>query len=381
MTATKNQAHFNINKSMKQTYSNFICVVATAAVLFASCKSGNQEHTAKPAAKDSVLVFILQKQEVNKVFSFPSELTALERAEIFAKVSGYVKSIKVDIGDVVRQGQVLAIIEAPEMVSNYAQASADVQFANSKYISSVDAFTRVENAAKVSGTVAAGELERLRNQMLADKAAVEAARAKQNTFAQLKNYLTIHAPFSGTITQRNADVGTLVGTTNTTPILILENHSFLRLRVPVQEAYSAAIPDSSFISFTVDALPEKKFYAKLSRKSGAISQDNRTETWEFIFGNSNHELKSGMYANASMKLGRKGNSFVVAPSAIATTLEKRFVIRLKDGKAEWIDVRNGMNVGDKIEIFGNLSEGDTILIKATDEIKPGKELAAKIQSK
>ena len=376
MTSTNNQFHFNINKSMKNSVFNFIIIIAAAAVLLASCKTGNKGQTAKPATQDSALVFILHKQEVDKVFLFPSELTALEKAEIFAKVSGYIKSIKADIGDVVRQGQVLATIEAPEMQSNYAQAAADVQVANSKYISSTDAFKRIENADKVSGTVATGELERIRNQMLADKAAVEAAKAKQNAFAQLKNYLTITAPFSGTIVQRNADVGTLVGTANTKPILILENNSSLRLRVPVQEAYSAAIPDSSFISFTVDAQPEKKYYAKLSRKAGAISKDNRTETWEFLFGNSNHELKSGMYANATLKLGRTGSSFVVAPAAIATTLEKRFVIRLKDGKAEWIDVRNGMNTGDKIEIFGNLNEGDTLLVKATDEIKVGTKLIA-----
>lgn len=379
MTLTNNQFHFNTNKSMKKLFHNYIYFVVVAGVLLPSCKSNNKEQIAKPTTQDSSLVFILQKQEVNKTFSFPSELTALERAEIFAKVSGYIKSIKVDIGDVVRQGQVLAIIEAPEMASNYAQASADVQYTNSKYISSTDAFKRIENAAKVSGTVATGELERLRNQMLADKAAVDAAKAKQNAFAQLKSYLTIYAPFSGTIVQRNADAGTLVGTTNTKPILVLENNSSLRLRVPVQEAYSTAIPDSSFISFTVDAQPEKKYYAKLSRKAGAISKDNRTETWEFIFGNSKHELKSGMYANATLKLGRTGSSFVVAPAAIATTLEKRFVIRLKDGKAEWIDVRNGMNTGDKIEIFGTLNEGDTLLIKSTDEIKEGTKLIAKVK--
>lgn len=378
MTTTNKSFHFNINKSMKNLFQPFIYIVA-AGVLFASCKSGNKEQTAKPVTQDSALIFILQKQEVDKVFSFPSELTPLERAEIFAKVSGYVKSIKADIGDVVRQGQVLAIIEAPEMASNYAQASADVQYANSKYISSTDAFKRIENAAKVSGTVATGELERLRNQMLADRAAVDAAKAKKNAFAQLKSYLTIHAPFSGTVTQRNADAGTLVGTTNAKPILILENNSSLRLRVPVQEAYSTAIPDSSFISFTVDAQPEKNYYAKLTRKSGVISKENRTETWEFLYGNSNHELKSGMYANATIKLGRTGASFVVAPAAIATTLEKRFVIRLKDGKAEWIDVRTGMNTGDKIEIFGNLNEGDTLLVKATDEIKAGTKLVAKIK--
>lgn len=379
MTSTNNQFHFNIKRAMKKSSINYFCAILVASVLFNACTSDNKEKQTKPVAQDSTTVFILQKQEVNKKFSFPSELTPLERAEIFAKVSGYIKTVKVDIGDKVQQGQVLAIIEAPEMLSNYAQASADVQFANSKYIASLDAFTRIENAAKVNGTVATGELEKSRNQMLADKAAHEATKAKLNAYAQLKDYLTIRSPFSGTIVQRNADIGTLVGTANNKPILVIENTATLRLKVPVQEAYTTALPDSSFISFTVDAQPDKKYFAKLSRKTGAINKDNRTETWEFIYNNSKQELKSGMYANATMKLGRSGTSFVVAPSAIATTLEKRFVIRLKDGKAEWIDVRNGMNTGDKIEIFGNLNEGDTLLMKATDEIKEGTKLIARLK--
>ena len=379
MTSTNNQFHFNIKRAMKKSSINYFCAILVASVLFNACTSDNKEQQTKPVAQDSTTVFILQKQEVNKKFSFPSELTPLERAEIFAKVSGYIKTVKVDIGDKVQQGQVLAIIEAPEMLSNYAQASADVQFANSKYIASLDAFTRIENAAKVNGTVATGELEKSRNQMLADKAAHEATKAKLNAYAQLKDYLTIRSPFSGTIVQRNADIGTLVGTANNKPILVIENTATLRLKVPVQEAYTTALPDSSFISFTVDAQPDKKYFAKLSRKTGAINKDNRTETWEFIYNNSKQELKSGMYANATMKLCRSGTSFVVAPSAIATTLEKRFVIRLKDGKTEWIDVRNGMNTGDKIEIFGSLNEGDTLLMKATDEIKEGTKLIARLK--
>ena len=108
-----------------------------------------------------------------------------------------------------------------------------------------------------------------------------------------------------------------------------------------------------------------------------IGKDNRTETWEFLFKNDKEELKSGMYANAIIKLGRTAASFAVASSAIATTLEKKFVIRLKNGRAEWVDVRNGMNLGDKIEVFGNLNEGDTLLMKATDEIKSGVKLNAR----
>ena len=153
------------------------------------------------------------------------------------------------------------------------------------------------------------------------------------------------------------------------------------MRVPVPESYTATGTETSEINFTVDARPDLTYQAKLSRKSGAVDQVNRTETWEFLYPNTNHQLTSRMFANAILKLGRKSPTFVVPSSAVATSLEKRFVIRLKDGMAQWVDVRNGISMGDKMEIFGNLNEGDTLLTRATDEIKEATKLVPKFQKR
>jgi len=351
-------------------------------VLMTGCKdSSNKPVLNKKAGVDSAAAFVLQKDSVNKQITFPAELTPLERAEIFPKVSGYVKNLKVDIGDKVQRGQLLATLEAPEMVAGYAQANADVQTARSKYLGSLDAWKRIVNASKVEGTIAAGELEKVKNQMMADSASLQAARSKVNVQAQLKDYLMIRSPFSGIITQRNIDPGALVGTNNTKPMLVVENTSALRLRIPVPEAYTAASTETSSIDFSVDAQPGVIYKATLSRKAGALNLTNRTETWEFMYPNKGNELKSGMFANAMLKLGRKDKSFLVPSSAVATNLEKRFVIRLKDGKAEWVDVRNGITMNDKVEIFGDVQEGDILLVRATDEIKPGTPLIPKMQGK
>ncbi len=371
----------SIANTMIRNYRNHILLVGASlaiAGLFTACNQINKEAAKSTGAKvDSASIFLLQKQKINKSLVFPAELTALERAEIFAKVNGYLKEVKVDIGDHVQKGQLLAAIEAPEMMANYAQAVADVQSLKAKYTASNDAYQRIANAAKVNGTIAAVELEKSRNQMRSDSSAVEAAKAKQNALGQLKDYLIIRAPFNGTVSQRNGDAGVLVGNGNSKPILVIENTAQLRLRLPVEEAYTGAVADSSIIAFTVDAQPDKIYHAKLSRKAGVISQDNRTEIWEYIYTNSSKDLKPGMFANARITLGRPNPSFTVSPSAIATTLEKKFVIRVKQGKAEWVDIRTGMNTGDRIEIFGNLSENDTLLQKATDEIKPGTSQAIK----
>lgn len=339
-------------------------------LLITGCTQNDSKQEAKKQIVDSVAVFTLKKEPVNKQILFPAELTPFERAEIYAKMGGYINELKVDIGDRVEKGQVLVILDAPEVISNYAQANSDAQTARSKYQTSLDSYKRILNASKVNGTIATGELERVKNQMSADSSSLESAKSKLNANAQLKDYLTIRSPFNGIVTQRNVDPGTLVGTNNTKPLLIVENVSMLRLRISVPEVYTAAIPDTSVIKFSVDAQPGKTYSAILSRKSGAINLTNRTETWEFIYQNTDNQLKSGMFANASIKLGRKELSFLVPASAIATNQEKRFVIRLKDGKAEWIDVKNGISQNDKVEIFGSLTEGDIILVRATDEIKP-----------
>jgi RND family efflux transporter MFP subunit len=348
------------------------------SLLIAGCKQKGKQSTVKKIGSDSVAVFILGKEPVNKQITFPAELTSLERADIYAKVSGYIKTLKADIGDHVRQGEVLAVLEAPEYFSNYAQANADVQTAHSKFLGSLDTYNRILNASKVDGTIAANELEKVKSQMLADSSSMEAAKSRLNSISQMRDYLTIRAPFNGIVTQRNVDVGTLVGATNAKPIMVVENNSSLRLRVPVPEAYTAAISDTSFINFTVDAQPGITYKASLSRKTGSLNLTNRTEIWEFIYPNKDNQLKSGMYANATIKLERKEISFVVPATAVATSLEKRFVIRLKDGKTEWVDVKNGIGLTDKVEIFGKLNIGDTLLVRSTDEIKNGTLLIPKL---
>jgi membrane fusion protein (multidrug efflux system) len=360
------------------------CLVSLAIAV--CCLSSGCGHTAskqesKRTGPDSIPAFILQKVQINKPLTFPAELIPYERAEIYAKVSGYINALKVDIGDHVQQGQVLAILDAPEVMSNYVQAKADVQAAQSKYLGSFDIYKRIFDASGVDGTIALSELEKVTDQMRADSSSYEANRAKLAMYAQLQDYLTIRAPFPGIVTQRNVDQGTLVSNTNQKPLLVVEDMGLLRLRIAVPEAYTAAVLDTSVIGFTVDAQPGVTYRASLSRKSGALNLSNRTETWEFIYRNDHNELKSGMFANAMIKLGRKEASFFVPSPAVVTNLEKRFVIRLRGGKTEWVDVRNGMAIDTKTEIFGKLSEGDTIVARGTDEIKPEKEFIPKFQAK
>ncbi len=356
-----------------------IMIFSLGVLLLSACKKEAEKEQGEKPKQDSTATFILKKESFDKQVSFPGELLPLERAEVTAKIAGYVRSIKVDIGDRVQKGQVLVTIDAPEMITNYAQVNADLQSAKSKFQGSQDAYKRIVQAARVEGTVSQGEIERFKTQMLADSAAYVSVKSKLNAAGQLNDYLTIRAPYSGIVTQRNVDPGTLVGSGNAKPMLVIENNSALRLRLPIPEAYTAANPENALVSFSVDAYPGRLFEAKLSRKSGALDLANRTETWEFLYPNKSNQLKSGMFANANIKFTRPAPTFFVPASAVVTNLERRFVIRVKDGKTQWVDVRNGISVNDRTEIFGDIMEGDTLISRGTDEIKEGAVLNMKIK--
>lgn len=349
-------------------------------ILLASCGDKKSAENSNPVQIDTLTAFILKKDTLNSTISFPGELIPWEKAEISAKVTGYVDRVLVDIGDEVRHGQLLLILSAPEAEADYKQAASDVQMARSKFMGSADAYKRIMKASAVEGTVAAGEIERIKSQMLSDSAALNASRSKMKAFEQLKDYLAVRAPFSGTVTARNVDPGSLVGANNTQVLFIVENKKPLRLRLSIPEVYAAAAPAGAKVHFTVDAYPGDLFEAKLSRKSGAFNANNRTETWEFLYPNAENKLKSGMFAQARLSFTKAQPTFVLPKSAIVTNQEKRFIIRYRHGKAEWIDVRKGIEKDDRSEIFGSLSEGDTIVLKGTDEIQPDKEIRVRVDT-
>jgi RND family efflux transporter MFP subunit len=349
-----------------------LVVSASFVVLLAACANPKEPEAGNTnTAQDTVPVFLLKQDTLKKMVELPAELVPYENAELFAKVQGFVREMKVDLGDKVRKGQTLAIIEAPEINSRFAESEAALQSAKAKWASGKDNYERLYRAsqAKTPGIVAPVDLERSRNQMLADSATYAAAGKQSQAYKAVSGYLYITAPFDGVITARKADPGSLVGTN--AMLLTVQNNRILRLRAAMPEMYVSAVSASKNIDFRVDAYPTQRFKAVLARKSETIDPATRTELWEFQVDNSSHQLKAGAFAYIKMEMERNSLSYMVPAAAIATTQEKKFVIRLKEGKAEWIDVRQGITNDNGVEIFGDLQKGDTLLVKATDERKPG----------
>jgi membrane fusion protein, multidrug efflux system len=362
-----------MNSQLKTTPRMKYIIAAFAAAFLISC----QDDTPKTAgavttnAPDTVPVFVLHDTNVLKSVELPAELLAYEQAELFAKVQGYVKELKVDMGDKVRRGQTLAIIEAPELQTKYAEFQSSLQAAKAKYMSSADVYQRLSKAsqAKTPGIVAPVDLERSRNQYLADSAGYEASRQLARSYKEVAGYLVLQAPFDGVITARNADRGTLVG--NNQSILTIQNNNKLRLRVAVPELYVSSTGVTKTTSFRVDAFPTQLFQATLSRKSESINPQTRTELWEYVYNNTGHNLKTGSFAYVKVGFQRNTNSFIIPPTSIVTNQERKFVIKVKEGKATWVDVRQGLSTDKGMEVFGDLSNNDTLVTRGTDERKPG----------
>ena len=328
---------------------------------------------------DSIKVFILKQDTAVKEISIPGELVANEVVQVRAKVQGYIRKLNVDIGSKVNQGQVLALIDAPEINVHVQELNEKVNAAHSRYLSSKDYFERIDLASKGDGVIAKSEWQRTKNQMLADSAEYNAALFAASSSRQIGGYLAIVAPYKAIITKRNIVVGSFVGSQNEKPLFELEDNSLLRLRVAVPEVYTNAILPGNSGSVVTRSLPDKKFKATLVRKAGSIDSDTRSEIWEFEIPNPSGELKPGSYADVKLKFSRLHPSLVVPVSAVVTTLEKRFVIKVTGGSTQWIDVRPGFNMGDKMEIFGDLQPGDSLVAKANEELKPGMKIVPQIR--
>ena len=355
-----------------------LIIPAVAFILFiSSCSTETKKEVQK--AEDSKSAFVLKKQGVSLTLNLPAELLPYEKAEIHAKVDGYVQTVLADIGDKVKKGQVLARLDAPEVIAQSAQASAKFYEFQARFMASQDKYRRIQTASKQQGVISESEVINAKNQMLADSAALNSAKSTEQAFKQLQEYLTIRAPFSGVVTSRTVNSGDLVGKASKSAMFIVETPEKLRLRIYVPESNVGNSPVNDTLQFTVDAMANKTFPAKLSRKSGSINRETRTELWEYEYDNKNGELKPGMYTTVKLNLNRPADTFVVPFSAMVTSLEKRFVIRINNGEADWVDVREGISTKDGKEIFGNLQEGDTILARGSEEIKPRTKLNIKVQ--
>lgn len=366
---------------------HFLAALLVAAAC--GCSSSNQDQGQKTqsASALSVETVSVASRTLNTTVSLPSQLLPYESVDIYPRVTGFVKSIHVDVGSRVRKGELLVELSAPELVAQRSQAEAAVQTAESqlasmeaKFASDQGTYLHLASAAKSPGVVAGNDLMVAEKTAAADKAAVAAAEhnvsAAQDTLrsvSQMEAYLSIEAPFDGVVTARNLHPGALTGPASgqagSVPILRIVDTKRLRLVVPIPEAQVGEMKKGQQVSFTVPGWPAQKFQAPIARISHDVDQNTRTMPVELDVHDPDGRLAPGSFATVSWPVQRSYSTLFVPATAVTSDQQHTFVIRVDNGKTEWVTVQPGQTVNGEIEVFGDLHPGDQIVRTASDSIR------------
>jgi membrane fusion protein (multidrug efflux system) len=339
-----------------------------------------------PAAQTAVDVVRVVSKSVERQVKLPGEFQPYMAVPIFAKVSGFVRQVNVDRGSAVKQGQLLATLEAPEMQAQIVEAESKVQAlelqraeAEAKLAAAQSTYDRLKAASATPGVVAENDvivaqktMEAAQSLVRSYESSIKAAQAQAQAVKDLGQYLQIRAPFEGIITERNVHPGALVGPgAGSTPLLRLHQLSRLRLVVALPEALVGGIVRGARVPFTVPAYPGEQFLGTVSLVAHDLDAKTRTMAVELDVRNPDLRLGAGMYPEVQWPVRRPQPSLLVPPTSIVTTTERTFVIRVNNGVAQWVNVGRGARVGDLVEVFGDLKDGDVVLRRGTDEIRDG----------
>ncbi|HQD08505.1 MAG TPA: efflux RND transporter periplasmic adaptor subunit [Flavihumibacter sp.] len=354
-------------------FTTVICLCALAACETAE-KPKDPALVSKPKQTE---VFALQKGSLSTSLNMPGELIAFEKVDLYAKANSFVKKIFVDVGSEVKAGQVLASLEAPEINSQLSGAAARLKSIEATHINSKAYYERLLETSKTPGTISPTDLDQARARAQSDLAQLEAARASYGESTNNRDYLTIRAPFAGVISARNLNTGAYVGPSgkgSDLPLFVLQQQRKLRLSIAVPEAFTALVSTKNELTFRVNALPGQSFKGKIVRLAGAIDSRLRSQRVEMDVDNSQKKLLPGMVAEVVMPLPSNDSSFVIPETALLNSAEGNFVIRAEAGKARKIAVKKGRVSEGKMEIYGELQAGDSLVTHASEEIRNGSPL-------
>jgi RND family efflux transporter MFP subunit len=378
-----------------------VWAVTGVVTLSASCAKSpappaGEAGTAAPASGAPVVdAAKVVSQPLNASLMLPGELLPFEAVAVYPKVTGFVKTISVDRGSRVTAGEVIIKLEAPELVAQHAEsesrlqtARAQLAAAQAKLAGDESNYDHLRTASQTAGVVAGNDLVLAQKAAEASRAvvsglrdAVTSASEAARSVAQMEAYLTIQAPFDGTVTERNVHPGDLVGPASGRgtglPLVRVELVSRLRLVVPVPEAYAGGVSAGAVVTFTVPGAPGETFQGPVARVAHSIDPKTRTMPVEVDVANGDGRLAPGGFAQVDWPLRRSQPTLFVPATAVTTNLERTFVIRIANGQAEWVDVKPGSPAGTLIEVFGALKEGDVVVARATDTIRAGTKLTAK----
>jgi membrane fusion protein, multidrug efflux system len=333
------------------------CLLLFAAMMLVlpGCEPATKPPAAKAAAPVQVQTVQPHRGPITRFVTLPGEMKAYQQATLYAKVPGYLKTIRVDKGDRVESGALLAEIEVPELEADHARYRAELKVAE------IDFGRLSDSQKKAPDLVIPQSVDDARGKL-------EVAKANLERTETLLNYAKIVAPFSGIITRRSVDPGAFIpaATSGSTPqgaaLVTLADFSRIRLQVAVPESEAALVATNQPVKATVEALPGKTIEGVITRFAYALDEATKTMLAEIEVSNSDLQLRPGMYATVKIGIERKPDALLVPLDAVFTEKAGASVFLISDGKAKKAKVQTGFNDGLNVEIIKGLTSDQPVIL-------------------
>jgi len=387
-----------------------VLVIAVLGILRFFGKSAKAGASAEPSLRPVAVALVTRRPVVNSL-TLSGAFRPYQQVDVHAKVAGFIRKIYVDVGDHVKGGQVLAILEVPELSAQVAGAKADIrryedvvrrsqseiERAESTHTAYHSAYSRLKQASESRpGLIAeqelddsmakdketAAQIESARAALAESESQLAAARADLDRLSALEGYSHITAPFAGVVTKRYADTGALIqaGTASETqsmPVVQLAEWSRLRLVVPVPESAVPQLQLGSAVKVHVSAM-NRDFEGRVARFADALNDETRTMHTEIDVENSDGTLKEGMYAEAKIVLKQQNDALTIPIQALERNSTGGTVLIVDaEGRVEERQVKLGAESSDRIEILAGLAENDRVVIGNRGEFRAGEKVRPK----
>ncbi len=397
-------------------------ITAACAVLSVTCcRSGLSGPEASAASIPSARVAVAKRGEISRVLTLAGQFQPYQVVDVHPKVSGYMKRINVDIGDIVHEGETLAVLDVPELQAQLQETSFELkqsqeEIARAQHeLKSAEALNaalhaqsvRLEEAAATRpGLIAQQELDDAQAKDLSSQAQVDAAKAAMASAQQhaqaagsdharvqaLENYTTVTAPIPGVVVWRYADTGALIqGGANsndqTLPIVRLSQSSVLRLRVPVPEDDVSDVHEGDALQIRVDAI-HRSFTGKIVRFTRSVNFETRTMETEVDVDNKDLSIAPGMYANTALELASVRNVVTIPVEALILSAQQQETVFALDASnritirgvqvglqgTKLAEVKSGLEPGDRVLIGGQEKYHDDEVVNPVTASTPASEI-------
>jgi RND family efflux transporter MFP subunit len=331
----------------------------------------------------SVAVATVKREDLFNEVEIPAEFRPYIEAELNAKVSGYLQTINIDFGDVVKSNQLLAVLEVPELKAELEASIAAQRRAEADYTNAHLIYTRLVGVNKEHpDLVAQQDIDNAQAKDSITLAAVASAKADMEKYQTLFGYTQITAPFDGVVTWRSADPGALIqaGTSSDTqarPVVRVSDNYLLRLDFPVSVKYVKDVKLGAPVTVRVESLGNRTFTGKVTRFTDQVSDATRTMITETEVKNPDLEIVPGMYATVMLQVEKRSEALSIPTEAVASARRSTVDVVNQENQIEERVVTLGLETPNRYEVTAGLKEGERVVVGSQSQLHAGDKVEIK----